>query len=199
MRRARAVGYLVAAVLLSACVGQLPELPEDRYYRLGQPAVPAGLQAPDLGASVAVARPFSDGLHMERTILYAEADQPLQVMRHHYDLWADSPPVLIQEHLVDFLRAAGVARRVVRSDSGFERALLIEPRLERFERILAPGGDSVVVALEFTVRGERGAPIIHSYELRRPVDGQGMYATVQAFDAALVEIYTRLLRDLAGA
>ena len=198
-RPALAAAAALAAVL-SGCFGQLPQVPEDRFYRLGEPALPAEVPKPDIDGSIAVARPYSDGLHTERAILYATAEQPLRVMRHHYDFWADSPPVLVQEHLVEFLRRAGVGDSVVRSESALDRALLIEPRLERFERMLGTGddGDQVAVALEFTIRGKHQEPLVTGYRVRQPVRGEGMYATVQAFDAALTDIYLRLLRDLAA-
>lgn len=196
MRCAR-LSAVALTVLLGGCIPQVPEVPEDRFYRLGEPTVPADLTAPRFERTVIVARPVTDGLHTERAILYAEADEPLRILRHNYDLWADSPPVLIQAHLVDFLRRAGVAERVVRSESAVQRGLLIEPRLERFERILGSDGGAVVVALEFMVRDDR-EPLIAGYQVRRPVRDDGVYAAVEAFEAALVEIYSRLLRDLAA-
>jgi len=196
VKLARAAVAVMLAAGLSACLGPVPEVPEDRFYRLGEAAAPAGLPSLRLGETVAVARPLSDGLHTERAILYAQAQEPQRIMRHHYDLWADSPPTLIQDHLVAFLRHAEVAERVVRSDSPFGSGLLIEPRLQRFERVLSERGDAVMVALEFTVRGE-GEPMLTGYEVRLPVDETDMYAAVKAFEAALIEIYSRLLHDLA--
>lgn len=60
----------------------------------------------------------SDGLHDEMTILYTNTDTPLELHRYHYNHWTDSPPRLIQESLLKYLRKPRLVQNVMRYDPG---------------------------------------------------------------------------------
>lgn len=192
-------GALVLALgawTLVACVGAPPELPEDRFYRLPEPK-PRTAIAPYAG-TIAVSLPHSDGLHTERALLYSHHDRPLEVLRHHYFFWAESPPRLLQDHMVAYLRAAGMAERVSRAQNADGDALHLESRLLRFERHIGGAQTQVVVELELGWNGADAGSLRSRriYGVQTAAEDDSIYASVQAYGRALEQIYQRFLQEL---
>lgn len=198
MARASLVRALTVVLLaaLGGCIGKVPAIPEDHYYRLPDPD-PQPLAKPFAG-TVAVALPVADGLHTERAVLYSRRDRPLEIRRHHYYFWAESPPRLIQEHLIAYLRAARAADTVVRAEAGDHSDIRIETRLLRFERLVGTASPEVLVELELGVRRGQSGMVSqrHVYRARAPVGDDTLYASAQAFGRALESIYARFLTDV---
>ncbi len=194
----RWTGALLLSIALSGCVGKVPAIPEDHYYRLPIPAPQPA--ASRIAGTVGVALPRADGLHSERAVLYSRQDRPLEILRHHYFFWAESPPRLIQDHLIEYLRAARAAEAVVRAEAGDNAPSQIESRLLQFERLVGDDSHQVLVELELNLRRKLGdgRSRRHVYRARAPVADDTVYASVQAFGKALDSIYARFLRDLAN-
>ncbi len=197
-RAPRWMAATLLSIALGGCLGKVPAIPEDHYYRLPMPAPqPAATR---IAGTVAVALPRADGLHSERTVLYSRQDRPLEILRHHYFFWAESPPRLVQDHLIEYLRAAHVADAVIRTEAGDGTSLRIESRLVRFERLVGASSNQVLVELELSLRrkDQNGNPRQHVYRARAPVADDTVYASVQAFGKALDSIYAKFLRDLSA-
>ena len=184
-------------VLVAAgCTGNFAELPEDRFYRLPQPAPQRA--AAQVAGTIAVALPSSDGLHAERALLYSRHDRPLETLRHHYYFWTESPPRLVQEHLIQYLRSAGVAEHVVRAEAAPGSGLRLEARLLRFERLVGGDPPQVLVELELGWHGRSAdmPPARRTYRALEAAADDSIYASVQAYGNALADIYARFLRDM---
>lgn len=193
-RAALGAGLLLVLFGAVGCVGSVPQLPDDRYYRLPEPS--AAEPSRHVQATVAVALPRSDGLHSERAMLYSHHDRPLEVLRHHYYFWAESPPRLIQEHAIAYLRQTHIAPDVVRDEAAPAAALRLESRLLRFERLVGGATPEVVVGLELQWQAPERAPTPpRAYRVTVPAADDSIYASVQAFGAALTQIYARFLHD----
>ncbi|NIP73550.1 MAG: ABC transporter [Gammaproteobacteria bacterium] len=199
-RGRRAALFGAATVLLAACVGVQPPVPEDRFYRLPDTDGSEHLQEPLLDGTVAVARPTAGGLHHERAVLYIDSERPLEIRRHNYYFWGDSPPRLIQAHLLSYLRAVGVGERVMPFDPAVRADHVISGRLLRFERLLGPQGPAVVVSLELQLGagGKSARGPADTYTITRPVTDDSVSAAAQGFGAALEEIYGRFVAKLPG-
>lgn len=195
----RAVTAMLCGLLLGGCAAS-SKVPEDRYYSLPPVSVPAPLATPVLPGVLAV-RPFDSlAVYRDRAFAYAETDRPHELQHFHFHHWADDPPSLLLHHLIDFLRAAGVARQVVKDDATADWDYLLQGRLKHFERLEGPGS-AVVVEIEFAVErfGARGARWVKSYRATQPVSGEDVYPSVTAFVSALDEIYRGLVADLSTA
>lgn len=194
--RRGALVVMLGVWALAACVGVPPELPEDRFYRLPEPKPHAATAT--YAGTIAVSLPHSDGLHTERALLYSQHDRPLEVLRHHYFFWAESPPRLLQDHMVAYLRAAGMADRVSRAENAGGDALRLESRLLRFERHIGGARTRVVVELELGWSGtdSRTARSRRTYRVQAAADDDSIYASVQAYGRALEQIYQRFLQEL---
>jgi ABC-type uncharacterized transport system auxiliary subunit len=190
---------LLIILVLSGCATPAA-VPEDSYFQLPA-ALPQGSPAGSLlKGVVGVARPVADGLHSERAILYTTATEPLKVRQYHYHFWMDSPPRLIQEQLLGFLRAGRLGTRVVREHSRTPLNYLVTSRIVHFERILEKGNPKVNVALElgFDRVPDEGGKYAWSktYAVTLPTEEPGMYASVVAFGEALQKIYREFAEDL---
>lgn len=181
------------ALLGLGCVGAPPDLPEDRFYRLPAPAPHSA--AARYAGTIAVALPESDGLHSERALLYSQHDRPLEILRHHYFYWTESPPRLLQDFLVQYLRRAGVADQVVGAGVASGKALRLESRLLRFERHIGGARPQVLVELELGWRSRAGARPRAVYRVLAPAADDSIYATVQAYGLALDQILAAFVQE----
>jgi len=185
---------LAVFVLLAGC-GQT-HVPQDHYYRLRLPA-PVRLEAPVLHGTLVVKRLGADGLLQGRSIVHSRASAPLEAEAYHYHHWTDIPPVMLQQQLVAYLRAAGIASRVAGANADIRPDYLVTGRIRRFER-LVDGSVAGVIELELAlIRAASGRMLYsHVYHRETRASGRAMLDTVAALNSGLAEIYGDFLHDL---
>ncbi len=184
--------FCLGLVLLAGC-GSLTATPRDHFYRLdveaGAPPTPArGTQD-----SVYVAPFAANGLHSERAVVYAHADgTTLEQSAYHF--WVDSPRVMLQQALTDYLREQGMPATLQRART---TARTVQGRIVRFERGAADGG-SAEVLLEFEIRGPRGREpgTVRRYARSVPLGDVPMAQAVAALNRATGEIFAEFAQDL---
>lgn len=188
---------LVLVLLIGAC-SSAPPVPEDRYYRLPDPS-PAE-QTPLLkDGSIFVERFLADGVYQDRAIAYSNQSTPNVVLQHHYSFWLDSPSKMLQAQLESYLRREHAAELV--TDVPWAHAgLSIYGRILRLDRVLGPGSAEVRVALEFNVRQEgRDEPLLaKEYKASAKAADQSVRSSIAAFETALSDIFSRLVKDIRG-
>ncbi|MEN8175613.1 MAG: ABC-type transport auxiliary lipoprotein family protein [Pseudomonadota bacterium] len=196
-RRLRLTALLLAAAAIGGCASSAT-VPEDRYYRL--PPVQPGetLRQPLIRGTLAVAAYDSAAVFRDRAFAYVKAPRPHELRHYHFDHWADDPPTLLQHHLVDYLRAANLARQVVTDGASLDWNYLLKGHLKRFERAEKGGGAEAMVEITFALeRFESRTPVlVKTYRAAEPIRGDDIYTSVDAFAAALDDIYARLLADI---
>ena len=185
---------------LTGCFGSSPPIPADFYYRL-QPSAPAQrLDAPRVGLIV-VDRPGAPTVYTARDIAYSDAAPHLRLQHYHYHHWVDPPPQLLQQALVDYLRAANVAR-VVTSEPGRQPpAWRVSGVVRRFDRQRGEAGWQAAVSLELRADpvGGNKPPLVRQYDVVVDAQGADMDATVQAFAKATGTLFDRFLADFSAA
>lgn len=188
---------LALAGVLAGCARQAP-VPANHFYRLAVAPPKTALAKPVLSGVLGVAPPVAHGLRGERAMLYVDARRPLEVRRYHYHFWVDTPPRLLQQQLIAYLRAAHVARQVVSSDSSAGTRELVTGRLLRFERLQGADGVQAVVAMELDLQGGRSGNVrrIGVYRAEVRARDRSMYASVEAFNQAVARVYAAFVRDL---
>lgn len=193
------LAQLVGLAALSGC-SLSTTVPQDHYYRLPDPQ-PATVADAGLARDTLAVAPFhTTGLYQERSILYIDTQQPLEVNRYHYHHWIKSPVYLVQEHMLDYLRETGVAARVIRHEPGVDADSLINGTIKRFERHTGPDRDEVRVTLElsYTDPDSQGAsPWTREYSVIQPTPGRTIQDVISAFGAALDEICNNFVRDIS--
>ncbi len=192
-------GWALALPLLIAGCMSGPA-PRDHYYRLEIPAPRAKLQPAPLQGTLEVDRLRADALTRERTLLYRESSGDAEVRRHTYHQWIDSPTLLIQRQLVEFLREAGVAPRIITPEMRVKPDLVVAGRLLELAQIQGGSEPHVVVEMELTLTRLSGRVLLvhETYREQRSTGGVGVPAAVDAFGAALGAIFERFLADVGA-
>ncbi|MCK4938841.1 MAG: membrane integrity-associated transporter subunit PqiC, partial [Rhodospirillaceae bacterium] len=121
-----------AMFALTAC-STAPTVPQDNFYRITPK--PTSIQQGTMlkGATIEVARFVADGSVSNRPILYSSASNPNSVSEFNYHFWIESPPTLIKDALVSYMRAAGVAERVVTPEMRVSSDYSVLGRIKRLE------------------------------------------------------------------
>lgn len=193
---ARAGLALAALPLLAACLGG--PAPRDHFYRPDAATPSAPLAKPILRGALEVERLRADALTRERAILRVDSPESVQVTPYAYHLWIDTPTVMMQRDLAEFLRLAGVSERVILPEMNVEEDYELFGWIERLVHVT--GNDSVVVELEFSLAHPRGGGQImrRRYRVEQAVAGSDMEAVVKAFSQAVQQIFDRLVADIAA-
>lgn len=180
---------------LLACSAQ-PPVPEDNFYHL--PAAQLTNSQHQLVSEISVKRLVTDGLHSERSLLYSESGQALQLKQYHYHHWSDTPPRMLQEHLISALRSAGVAATVVNYDAGQRTAYNLSGKIRHFEQVERGKKSAVLVGLELRLDDKNGKPIlIKDYHYTQVASSDAPHDLISAYAAALNNIYAEFISDWA--
>ena len=193
-----ALSALVSLVLSGCASGRAPEV---HYYRLEADA-PTPLSAPVFPGVLQVERPRADALTGQRGLVQRRADAgggPPHLHRYAHQRWADPPPMMLEEEIASWLRAAGVADRVIDSQLRTPADYVLYTRLAALEQLHEPPG--IVLALELTVvrAADEAVVLQQSYRIEEPIARDGVPYAVVAYDEALTRVLTRFLEDAAAA
>lgn len=194
------LAVLLLAAALAGC-GSAPPLPDDVYYRLQLAAPGQRLDAPRVAGPVRVSRFEGASVYTSRDLAYSDASPYLHLSHYHYHHWVDPPPQLLQQELVDYLRAANLASRVETESGRQTPAWRIDGTIRRFDRQKTATGWQVAVALEFraTPADRRAEPLLKTYDVVLAAEGDGIMDSVKAFSAATTTVFERFLADLGKA
>ncbi len=192
---------LVLVVAMAALTGcSQPRVPEDHFYRLTI-AAPKHMDAPLIPGIVEVSRFVADGLVSQRAVVYSDAGSANVAQAYHYEFWIEPPTTLLQNALVDYLRAAGAAGTVVTPELRAEPDVIASGRIRNFEHVRNGGRGNVKVVLDLSLRARKSDKLllVRSYEAERPVTDGQLPTVAREMSAAVEDIYGRLMRDLAAA
>ena len=193
----RYIQLIPVLVMLAAC-GSAPPVPTDSFYRL---TLPQDIGKQQIGDSVIhVGNFIGEGLYNERAILYTDDQHGRKIIQHHYHFWITSPPRMLREHMVEFLRESDSAPMVI-TDSSKGDGLRISGKVLDFEKQTAGDVITANVALELRVdiAGEDLPRLIKQYRLKEPVNGNSMTDVVESFNTAVFKIYSEFTADIRSA
>ena len=192
---AHAVLALAAAVALAGCGA--PTVPDFTYYRLPRPAPLDAAPAPLFG-DVVVDVFAADGLYGDQALIYADDPGAHELHQYHYQLWTDPPTRVLQRRMIEQLRKTGVASEITDELPASHPAIRISGTILRFDR--APngsGGFTATVALKLRADDPSGLPMLDDYyRAEKPAADASMRATVDAYGAALDEVFAAFYADL---
>jgi ABC-type uncharacterized transport system auxiliary subunit len=193
MKFVKHIAFAFCAIALAGCAGQ-SAAPEHKFYRLLGASATAPSSSVRLPGDLAVRPLRGDALYSERAIIFAD-DSQRQLQQYHYHHWLYPPGDLIQEHLADYLRRAGVAP-VIRLQHQADAVFAVSGRVVRFERISVGGQPKAIVALELRLE-KKGKPLWQQlYETSEVQTDNSMNGFAAATEASLNRIYGEFLRDL---
>lgn len=189
---------VIAVVGLSAC--SQPPVPRDQFYRLGSTLPPRALEPAPLAGTLTVERLRGEGLISQRPILFATREQPNRIEQHNYQYWFESPPLMLRDALIDYLRAANAASTVVGDQDRREGGCELTGALRRLEHVTTGGEPSVaVIEIELILRRVSGNSIVlhRTYRAEQTALDMTMDSTVSAFDEALGALFARFVNELS--
>lgn len=188
---------VAAAVALAAC--SQPPLPEDHFYRIEIGAPAEVLAGPPIEGTLEVIPFLADGLTAKRPIVYVESGQSAELRAYHYHFWTDPPTIMLRDALVDYLRAANLARTVVTPEMRIEPDFVLRGRIRRLERVLG-GFSGVVVELELGLRRtvDDRLMMLDTYRVEAEAGDDSVAAFVAAVNRALADIYATFAAVLSG-
>ena len=197
MNLMRSVVLGMAALLLAACAS-VPGMPETTYYRLPPPASVTPLAEPPVAVPIVVEALGADGLYTDQALIYAMDAGASRLRTYHYQLWIDPPSRLLQRHLIENLRLAGVSRVVTDQLPTRVEALRIVGRITRLERVQGANGWDAVAALVLRAEPSTGGRpwVIGEYQHRVAADGDKVADSVRAMGQAIDRIGADFIADL---
>ena len=185
---------IVTVLLVGACAQ--PELPKDNFYRL-QAAQPSSKGKVLFSGGIDVERFVADGLTASRPIVYSESENPNQLREYHYHFWTEPPVVMLRDQLVDYLRQAGIADRIVTPELRTNTRYTLIGKIKRLEKVVG-SPPRAVLELELALLEDKTGLLIHlgSYRVEKPAASASVGDAVVALNQALGEIYSRFVADL---
>ncbi len=185
-------------VLLGGCLS-VGKAPSDHFYRLELTAPDLRFDSSVLPGTIQVTRPSADALTGERYLLYRENGQSMQVRHHPYHQWMDSPTLIIQQEIARYLRSSGLSDHVVTPEHRARVDYLLSCRIAKFERVL-DDSPRVVMELEIglTHMRTREPLLLQRYREEHPTRGEGVAASIEAYDQALAQILKRFVADASN-
>lgn len=195
MKQTRSLAAFVMLAFLVSCGGGPPP-PKDEFYRLNVVAPSTTFPTPVLNGTVEVSRLHADGVTIERAIAYSSKKTQLTQYAYHY--WTETPVRLLQEALVDQLRAAKVAPLVVTPEHRALSDYNVLGKVRRFEH-LREGSPRVVVEVELTVQNASDGQVLllETYMVEEPASDATVPAAAEAMSRAVGALSERFLADLA--
>ena len=184
---------------LTACGA--PTVPDFTYFRLPRPQPVQALATPLFPEPVVVEAFGADGLYADQALVYALDGEAHQLRQYHYQLWTDPPTRILQRRLIAELREFRIARQVTDELPASHPAVRVSGVILRFDRVPADaGGWRAAVALKLRADAPDGTPLVDDiYRAERDADGGTLKATVDAYGAALDEVFEQFRRDVARA
>jgi len=188
---------MVALLALNACASA-PNVPQDNFYRLApQPkSTQQGSVLQD--DTIEVARFVADGSVSNRPILYSSDANPNSVSEYNYHFWIESPPILIKDSLVSYLRAAGVANRVVTPEMRVSSDYSVLGRIKRLE-IYTGSKYTGVASFEIGLRRNMDGELIvlREYDSKVVADNNSVGSVITAVEKAVEDIFARFVMDIS--
>ena len=185
---------LVGLMALAGCLSG--PAPTDQFYQLELAAPERQFETPPLKGTLQVTRPEANALTRERPLLYRQESGSSQVHRHAYHRWVDSPTIMLQQEITRYLRATHLANQVVTPKFRVKVDYLLSCQILKLERIL-DGSPSVVMELELGITSiqDNQTLILRTYREEQTANGDGIDASVNAYNLTLTKILDRFLAD----
>jgi cholesterol transport system auxiliary component len=187
---------LLALFVLCGCGAST--VPDFTYFRMPRAQPLAEAPAPLFRESIVVEVFGADGLYADQALIYALDPSAQQLRQYHYQLWTDPPTRILQRRLIVQLRDAKASVQVTDELPASQDAVRITGVILRFDRVpTADGGFHAVVALKLRADSPDGLPLLDEfYRAELPAAGADLKSTVDAYGAALDQVFSRFYADL---
>ncbi len=191
---ARALALTILG-MVAAC-GGTASVPENHFYRLEVDA-PAASGSRLLNGVLEVDRLLATGALSQRAIVYRHQDNPHQLKAYHYHFWNEAPGILLQAELTAYLRAAGIANKVMTPEMRARPQYAVTGRVVKLERVVG-GAPKGAIEMNLVLRRLSDSTILTSRSYNRDVTptDETLTALVRALSAAAGDIFQEFVGDV---
>lgn len=185
---------MFGTLLLSGCVGG--QASPDYFYRLNVPDPESHLDPAPLQGILQVTRPSADALTSERHLVYRKDNNISQLNHHAYHRWVDSPTLLLQQEMTQYLRKAGLAQQVVTPELRTKADYALSCRIAKLERVLDQS-PRIILELELGITSmkDRRTLLLRNYREEYPTTNLEVASSINAYNQALSNILHRFISD----
>ena len=181
--------------LLAGCAA--PPVPKEQYFRLVADAAPAKIERP-IDGSVEIAPFAGEGVLGERPLLFT-TDGGHKLEQRSYAYWTDPPTTMVRDELINYLRNAGAAEKIVSSELRVDATYLIQGKLHRLEQVIdGKNGGAVEIELSLIEKSTDDLILSAVYKSEETADGDSIDAAVTALNKALNDDFAQFTADLAA-
>jgi ABC-type uncharacterized transport system auxiliary subunit len=167
------------------------------YYAINRPLAESATPKPD-GPVMVVARITTAEALQDGRIRYRAGSN--EAGAYEYHRWTERPAVMVQDQLLEALRASGKFRQVLEATGGATGDYLIRGRLREFAEIDNPGiRTRVSLRLEMLDRKTGAVVWDHAYNRDEPVDGKTMNEVVVSMEHNLQRVIAEAASAIAAA
>jgi ABC-type uncharacterized transport system auxiliary subunit len=184
---------LFALLALGACAA--PPVPKEQFFRLVATQPTEKIQHPIAGVVEVV--PFAaDGVAGERPLLFTANGTKLE--QRNYAYWTDAPVAMLRDQAIAYLRAAGLADKVVPSELRIGGAYRIQGDIKRLEQATVQKKSTGIIEIELSLIDEDTDALVVSkvYHAETPAADDSIDAAVTALGAGLDDILKRFTADI---
>ncbi|MDY0883998.1 ABC-type transport auxiliary lipoprotein family protein [Dongia soli] len=181
---------ILSVLTLVGCAA--PEVPKEQYFRLI--ATPAETPVAKPLKGIVEVPPFdAEGVLAERPLLFT-ADGGRKLEQRNYAYWTNSPPQMLRDQLVTYLRSAQIAKEVVPSELRVDAKYVVRGKLRRLEQTANPDGG--VIEIEVALLDEDTNRLIASkvFLAKEPATSGDIDDAVAALNTGMNQIF----REIAG-
>ncbi len=191
------IPQFIASILLTACFGGNGNIPDDHYYRLPELKT-SKLPSPLLNGSLRVKKVITHGIYAERTLIYTDKNNELKLTRYHYHHWEKSPAKIIQDNIVQYLKARGVAHKISMHTRESKPDYILEAELVTLHRHVNAGSYSAAIAIDFRLFNNSNNSIFINkrYYSNITASSEHLVDTIKAYSQGFQQIYDEFIIDL---
>ena len=190
---------LVLTLALNSCGASGPAR-SDSYYRLELNAR-AAKSVHHYPGTILIAKLDGRGFTGDRAMIFRDPAKQDQLQRYTYHLWAEAPPLSLQDLMARYLREADIADFIVTPTQRARADLIISGTLFRLEHHPYDNPPGIRIELELgVVRADRREPVfLKRYHSTQATSDEQISHAIPAFNRAIAEILAAFLRDLDHA
>jgi len=167
------------------------------YYTINHPAIAVAAPKPD-GPVLVIGRITTPEALQDGRIRYRVGSN--EVGAYEYHRWTERPSAMVQDLLLQALRASGRCRQVLEASSTAEGDYRVRGRLREFAEIDDPGIQTrVSLRLELVDRKTGAVIWDRDYNRDAPVDGKTMNAVVLSMEQNLHVVIGEAASAIAAA
>ncbi len=188
----QAAFVLLLAGVVAGCGGSRPV----KYYVLDAPPAPAVASAPQIPVTLLVSRISAVHLYRDDRLVYGSG--AVQLGTYEYERWAEPPAGMMQDMVIQTLRASGSYRSVSRIASNLRGDYVVRGQLFALDEVQSPAL-SGRFSFQLELYDPKAGATVWSaaYTHDEPVNGKKVSDVVEALDHNVHAGLTQLTGELS--